>query len=75
MRYAITFTTDRESWNSVDTFIVETDENPLDMTKEQIITMFDTYVCDTDIAEKLADDEDLWFIHNVDDTDVSMRGQ
>lgn len=76
MRYAITFITDKENWNTIDTFIVETDTNPLDMDEEQATKMFETYIGDSVIAEKLATDyKDNWFATNLEDTDVNMVGQ
>ena len=75
MRYAITFTTD-ETWNTVDTFIVETDTNPMDMSEEQLTKMFETYTTDSIISENLATDfKDNWFCRNLEDTDVNMVGQ
>ena len=75
MRYAITYTTDRE-WNSVDTFIVETDTSPLNMTKEQLTKMFEAYIGDGVVSENLATDyKDNWFIRNLEDTDINMVGQ
>ena len=74
MRYAITYTTD-ETWNSVDTFIVETTINPLDMTDEQLVEMFKGYITyDGIVAENVALDGELWFVRNLDDTDVKMEG-
>lgn len=71
MRYAVTFTKDGD-WNTVDTFIVETDVSPMDMSDEQKIDMFEAYIMDSDEAEKVASDSDLWFIRHLDDTDVMM---
>ena len=65
MRYAITFTSD-ESWNTVDTLIVETDTNPFDMTKEQLIKMFEAYIIDSDVASEVANNQDYWFCRNLE---------
>lgn len=74
MRYAITYSPYRE-WDDVDTLIVETDTMPLDMTREQLMNMFETYIGDTDIARFVVDGKDGWFCRNLEDTDVSMVGQ
>lgn len=72
MRFAVTFTTDGE-WNTVDTFIVETDTHPRDMSYEQLVSMFETYLSgDSDDAEYLASDGELWFYRHLDSTDVVM---
>lgn len=71
MRYAVTFTIDKD-WNTVDTFIVETDVSPMDMSDEQLTFMFEGYIMDSDEAKKVALDGDLWFIRHLDDTDVMM---
>lgn len=71
MRYAVTFTIDGD-WNTVDTFIVETDVSPMEMADQKLIDMFESYICDSDDAEKIASDSDLWFIRHLDDTDVMM---
>lgn len=70
MRYAITFTKD-DSWNTVDTFIVETDITPLDMTNDQLVEMFESY---TDDAEEIVAESERWFLKNLEDTDVFMQG-
>lgn len=70
MRYAITFTTD-DTWDTVDTFIVETDTSPVDMTDEQLLKMFETY---TTSAEEIVAEPERWFLRNLEDTDVFMRG-
>lgn len=70
MRYAITFTPD-DTWNLADTFIVETDINPLDMTNEQLISMFESY---TEQAEEVVAEPERWFLRNLEDTDVMMSG-
>lgn len=71
MRYAVTFTIDKD-WNTVDTFIVETDVSPMDMSDEQLTFMFEGYIMDSDEAKQVALDGDLWFIRHLDDTDVMM---
>lgn len=70
MRYAITFTPD-DTWNLADTFIVETDINPLDMTNEQLISMFESY---TEQAEEVVAEPERWFLRNLEDTDVITSG-
>lgn len=70
MRYAITFTPD-DTWNLADTFIVETDINPLDMTNEQLTSMFESY---TEQAEEVVAEPERWFLRNLEDTDVMMSG-
>lgn len=75
MRYAITYTTDGE-WDSVDTFIVETDTSPMEMDDKQLTKMFESYIGDSIVAENLATDyKDHWFCRNLGDTDVNMVGQ
>lgn len=74
MRYAVTYSPYRE-WDDVDTLIVETDTMPLDMTREQLMKMFETYIGDTDIARFVVDGKDSWFCRNLEDTDVNMVGQ
>ena len=71
MRYAITFSTD-DTWLSVDTFIVETDISPVDMTNEQLLKMFEAY--NPDYAEEIVAEPERWFLRNLEDTDVFMRG-
>lgn len=70
MRYAVTYTKD-DTWNTTDTIIVETDISPLDMTNEQLIKMFETY---TDDAEEIVAEPERWFLRNLEDTDVVMKG-
>lgn len=75
MRYAVTFTID-ETWDTVDTFILESDTNPNDMNEEQLTKMFETYITDGIVASNLASDyKRYWFCRNLGDTDVNMVGQ
>lgn len=75
MRYAITFTID-DTWNTADTLILETDTNPLDMDRQQLVTMFESYLGgDTEKAEQVTEEPERWFLRNLDDTDVNMVGQ
>lgn len=75
MRYAVTFTTD-DTWNTTDTLILETDVSPLDMNKQQLVTMFETYLGgDTEMAEQVVSEPERWFLRNLGDTDVNMVGQ
>ena len=74
MRYAITYSPYGE-WDDVDTLIVESDITPLDMTKEQLMKMFETYTGDTDIAKLITNGKDNWFCRNLEDTDVNMVRQ
>lgn len=75
MRYAVTFTTD-ETWNTVDTFILESDTNPIDMNEERLTKMFEAYITDSIVASNLASDyKGYWFCRNLGDTDVNMVGQ
>lgn len=75
MRYAVTFTTD-DTWNTTDTLILETDVSPLDMDRQQLVTMFETYLGgDTEMAEQVALEPERWFLRNLGDTDVNMVGQ
>ena len=75
MRYAVTFTTD-DTWNTTDTLILETDISPLDMDRQQLVTMFETYLGgDTEIAEQVVSEPERWFLRNLGDTDVNMVGQ
>lgn len=71
MRFAVTFTTDGE-WSSVDTFIVETDTHLKDMSHDELVTMFETYIGDSDDAEELVSNKEHWFCHELDSTDVIM---
>lgn len=71
MRYAITFTPD-DTWTVTDTLILETDISPVDMTREQLITIFETYTGDSEIAEQVVSGRDWWFCRNLGDTDVYM---
>ena len=73
MRYAITFTID-DTWNTTNTFILETDVSPVDMTDEQITKMFESYGVDSDDAESMAYYSGRWYCNNLDNTDVFMRG-
>lgn len=75
MRYAVTFTTD-DTWNTTDTLILETDVSPLDMDRQQLVTMFETYLGgDTEMAEQVVTEPERWFLRNLGDTDVNMVGQ
>lgn len=75
MRYAVTFTTD-DTWDTTDTLILETDVSPLDMDKQQLVTMFETYLGgDTEMAEQVVSEPERWFLRNLGDTDVNMVGQ
>lgn len=75
MRYAVTFTTD-DTWNTTDTLILETDVSPLDMDRQQLVTMFETYLGgDTEMAEQVVIEPERWFLRNLGDTDVNMVGQ
>lgn len=75
MRYAVTFTTD-DTWNTTDTLILETDVSPLDMDRQQLVTMFETYLGgDTEMAEQVVAEKERWFLRNLGDTDVNMVGQ
>ena len=75
MRYAVTFTTD-DTWNTTDTLILETDVSPLDMERQQLVTMFETYLGgDTEMAEQVVSEPERWFLRNLGDTDVNMVGQ
>lgn len=75
MRYAVTFTTD-DTWNTTDTLILETDVSPLDMNRQQLVTMFETYLGgDTEMAEQVVSEPERWFLRNLGDTDVNMVGQ
>lgn len=71
MRFAVTYTMDGE-WNTVDTFIVETDTHPRDMSHEQLVSMFEAYISDSDDAEYLASNGEYWFYRHLDSTDVVM---
>lgn len=71
MRFAVTFTTDGK-WDTVDTFIVETDTHLKDMSSEELATMFEAYICDSDDAEELASNKEHWFCHELGSTDVIM---
>lgn len=73
MRYAITFTTD-DTWNTVDTIIVETDISVVDMSKQQLVKMFESYTGDDDIAKEIVKEKERWYCRNLDDTDVFMKG-
>ena len=73
MRYAITFSTDMETWDSVDTLIVETDVNPLDMDYKQLYKTFYGYLGDRILADDIAKHHDMWFCRNLADTDVDVR--
>lgn len=74
MRYAVTFSIDND-WTTTDTFIVETDVNPIDMTEGQKIRMFEQYIFNQDDAKKVALDDVLWFAINTDDVNVNMVGK
>ena len=75
MRYAVTFTTD-DTWNTTDTLILETDVSPLDMERQQLVTLFETYLGgDTEMAEQVVSEPERWFLRNLGDTDVNMVGQ
>lgn len=74
MKYAITYALD-DTWESVDTLLVETDTCPLDMPYEELADIFDAYAClGRERALALAKDGDCWFVRNVEDTDVDNRG-
>lgn len=75
MRYAVTFTTD-DTWNTTDTLILETEVSPLDMDRQQLVTMFEAYLGgDTEMAEQVVSEPERWFLRNLGDTDVNMVGQ
>lgn len=70
MKYAITYALD-DTWEGVDTLLVETDNYLFDMPSEEIADIFDTYAClGRERALALAEDESHWFARNVEDTDV-----
>ena len=71
MRYAITYATD-DTWNSVDTIIVETNKEVLDMPSEEIADIFESYGLTRQQAMELAQDGDYWFVRNVNDVDVDL---
>lgn len=71
MRYAITYATD-DTWNSVDTIIVETNKAVLDMPSEEIADIFEAYGLTRQQAMELAQDGYYWFVRNVDDVDVDL---
>lgn len=71
-KYAVTYTIDND-WQSVDTMLVETDTNPRDMTSEELFKMFDGYVYNSKQAEMLANEPELWFSRNIEDTDVRLE--
>lgn len=76
-RYAITYTIDYD-WNTVDTFIITTDKNPLDMSKEELKELFYGYIGNKEEVAKVAPYHDQWFIRNLEDTDVywvSKKGE
>lgn len=70
MKYAITYALD-DTWQSVDTLLVECENNPLDMPIEEIADIFEAYGIETSRAKELAKDSDYWFIRNTNDTDVN----
>ena len=72
MKYAITYTLDN-TWDGVDTLLVETDTCPLDMPPEQLADIFEAYTHDRPSAEWVVE-EKMWFVRNVEDTDVDNRG-
>ena len=74
MRYAITFTSD-DTWNTTDTFILETDTSPVDMSDEQLMKMFEAYTGDLDVADEIVKEKERWFCRKLGDTDVNMRGE
>ena len=69
MKYAITYALD-DTWESVDTLLVETDANPLDMPPEEIADIFEAYGIEPERAKALAHDDDYWFSRNAEDVDV-----
>jgi len=70
MKYAITYALD-DTWESVDTLLVETDNYIFDMSHEEIADIFDTYAyLGRERALALAKDESYWFVRSVEDTDV-----
>lgn len=68
-RYAITFTLD-ETWNTTDTLIVETTNNPLDWDRKKLAKVLEAYGVDVQKAKWVAEDSDTWFIRNLEDVDV-----
>lgn len=70
MKYAITYALD-DTWQSVDTLLVESDSNPLDMPSEEMADIFEAYGIEAERAKELAKDSDYWFIRNADDVDVN----
>ena len=69
MKYAITYALD-DTWQSVDTLLVESDNNPLDMPHEEIADIFEAYGIEAERAKELAKDEEYWFVRNAEDVDV-----
>lgn len=69
MKYAITYALD-DTWQSVDTLIVETEANPLDMPSMRLADIFEAYGMEHERAVELAKDDDYWFVRNADDVDV-----
>lgn len=72
MKYAITYTPNGD-WNNVDTVLVETPINPLDMTNVELKEMFKIIIDDEDCAELLSRDAEHWFVRNAYDTDYKLK--
>ena len=72
MKYAITYALD-DTWDSVDTLIVETDTNPLDMPDDELAGIFEADGIDHPQAMAIVE-EGMWFARNTDDVDVSDIG-
>ena len=73
-KYAITFATD-DTWNSVDTMLVKSATNPIDMPISKIKGFFMLYGLPEWEAEIVANDTEMWFVRNCEDTDVYDLGE
>ena len=73
MKYALTYTLD-EDWNTTDTVLVELNNNPFDMPKQELKEMFERVIGNEHYAELLSEDKNRqWFVRNVEDTDYTFK--
>lgn len=71
MRYALTYATD-DTWNSVDTILVESNKPFTDMSDEEVADIFEAYGLTRQQAMELAQDGDYWFVRDVRTVDVDL---
>lgn len=65
MKFVITYTTDYE-WNTVDSFMLETDVSPFDMEEKDVADMMNQYIGNEEEAKRIASNPEKWYCLNLD---------